>query len=119
MQLINTSYNMTNGNDNDNIEMLYNELVALNGNKSSDPALLNKVSSLEDSLQSAHQTLAEARISIKRKDKEIEELRAKVDDTGAEERERIAESKAIELELKVRQIKDLEDQISEMRKKET
>src|SRR5436190_16096357 len=83
------------------IDNLFNEIMGVNNNAENgvmDSALLEKVSNLEHSLQNVHQTLAEARMSIKRKDKEIEELKAKVDDTAAEARERTVAELRTELE---------------------
>ncbi|CAG8783027.1 23239_t:CDS:2, partial [Gigaspora rosea] len=62
------------------------------------PILVEKVSNLETSLHNAHQTLAEARMAIKRKDKELEELRAKLDETATEARERTIAELRTELE---------------------
>ncbi|CAG8630726.1 6948_t:CDS:2 [Dentiscutata erythropus] len=72
-------------------------IMGINSN-GSDPILVEKVSSLETSLHNAHQTLAEARMAIKRKDKEIEELRAKIDDSATETRERTIAELRTELE---------------------
>ncbi|CAG8461204.1 9122_t:CDS:2 [Dentiscutata heterogama] len=81
----------------DGIDNLYNEIMGINSN-GPDPILVEKVSSLETSLHNAHQTLAEARMAIKRKDKEIEELRAKIDDSATEARERTVAELRTELE---------------------
>ncbi|CAJ0638160.1 1138_t:CDS:2 [Entrophospora sp. SA101] len=113
IQLVNSLSTMPNSNDSNNIDVLYNELIALNDSRSSD-----QVSSLEASLQSVRQSLSEAKNLIKRKDKEIEDLRAKFNDASAGEHEGIQKIKVIELESKIKQIKVLEDQVSEMRKKE-
>ncbi|KAF0403426.1 involucrin repeat protein [Gigaspora margarita] len=81
----------------DGIDNLYNEIMGINSN-GSDPILIEKVSSLETSLHNAHQTLAEARMAIKRKDKELEELKAKLDETATEARERTIAELRTELE---------------------
>ncbi|RHZ51597.1 hypothetical protein Glove_476g10 [Diversispora epigaea] len=82
----------TNGIDN-----LFNEIMGMN-TKGSDPVLMEKVTNLENSLHTAHQTLADARLALKRKDKEIEELKQKVDETSAETRERTIAELRSELE---------------------
>ncbi|CAG8448757.1 7438_t:CDS:2 [Ambispora gerdemannii] len=79
------------------IENLYNEIMGME-NMTSDNELTNKVTNLESSLQNAHQTLADARMSIRRKDKEIEELKSKVDDAVSEARERTIAELRTELE---------------------
>ncbi|RIA91001.1 Up-regulated during septation-domain-containing protein [Glomus cerebriforme] len=83
------------------IDNLFNEIMGINDNSEnsvSDPALLEKVSNLENALQNVHQTLAETRMALKRRDKEIEELKIKVDDTAAEVRERTIAELRTELE---------------------
>ncbi|KAG9296867.1 hypothetical protein G9A89_006822 [Geosiphon pyriformis] len=78
------------------IDNLYNEIMGVD--KSANAELVNKVANLETSLQNVHHTLAEARVSIKRKEKEIEELKLKVDDGAAEARERTIAELRTELE---------------------
>ncbi|CAG8486021.1 12790_t:CDS:2 [Acaulospora morrowiae] len=95
---INNSWGGVNGIDN-----LYNEIMGIDS-KGSDTALLNKVSNLENSIQNVHQTLAEARLALKRKDKEIEELRQKVDETATEARERTVAELRTELEEVARRL---------------
>ncbi|CAG8453877.1 15014_t:CDS:2 [Acaulospora colombiana] len=79
------------------IDHLFNEIMGVDS-RGSDAALSDKVSNLENSIQNLHQTLAEARMALKRKDKEIEELKQKADDTATESRERTIAELRTELE---------------------
>ncbi|GBC05870.1 hypothetical protein RclHR1_06490005 [Rhizophagus clarus] len=92
---------------NNGIDNLFNEIMGVNNDgennddeniNESDRALSEKISNLENALQNVHQTLAEARMALKRKDKEIEELKTKADDTLAEARERTIAELRTELE---------------------
>ncbi|CAI2180059.1 6003_t:CDS:2 [Funneliformis geosporum] len=89
--------------DSNGIDSLFNEIMGINNNDNDtsnvqDAGLLKKISTLEESLHNVRQTLVEARMAIKRKDKDIEELKAKVDDTAAESRERMIAELRTELE---------------------
>ncbi|CAG8455314.1 18661_t:CDS:2 [Rhizophagus irregularis] len=86
---------------NNGIEKLFNEIMGVKNdgeNGVSDNVSSEKISNLENALQNVHQTLAEARMALKRKDKEIEELKTKADDTMAEARERTIAELRTELE---------------------
>lgn len=86
---------------NNGIEKLFNEIMGVKNdgeNGISDNVSSEKISNLENALQNVHQTLAEARMALKRKDKEIEELKTKADDTMAEVRERTIAELRTELE---------------------
>jgi chromosome segregation ATPase len=92
--------NLPQSQTNNGIENLFKEIMGDDdgGNNASDHALSEKISNLEIALQNVHQTLAEARMALKRKDKEIEELKTKADDSLAEVRERTIAELRTELE---------------------
>ncbi|CAG8549474.1 10991_t:CDS:2 [Diversispora eburnea] len=74
----NSSSEGTNGTN--GIDNLFNEIMGMN-DKGSDPALLGKVTNLENSLHTAHQTLADARLALKQRT--IAELRSELEEVGS------------------------------------